>query len=136
MYLCIRHAGIINLSMNAGKFVSDISHQRNTSLHSYLQPSTSSDSISSLSQQQGTTNTALSLNTLTNNTVSVRNNDEHTLQSTCNQVNEVMRSTSKNSDQLVSNNRNIDASGSRKNPKRKSADIQNYFTSSGMTIIT
>ena len=130
-----RHAGIINLSMNAGKFVSDISHQHNTSLHSYLQPSSSPSSARFSSQRQGTTNTALSQNTLTNKTMLVRDNNEQTLLSTCNQVNDSMISTDKNSNLLVSNNGKVDASESRKNSKRKSTDIQNYFTSSGMTIL-
>ena len=62
MYILIyRRAGIINLAMNAGKFVSDSSHQHNTLLHSYLHPASANtpslSTISPSSQQQSTSNT-------------------------------------------------------------------------------
>ena len=59
--LIFRNSGIINLAMNAGKFVSSSSHQHNTSLHSYLHPSSATtpslSTISPSSQQQSTSNT-------------------------------------------------------------------------------
>ena len=130
--------------MNAGKFVSDTSHQHNTSLHSYLNRSSSASSnnnISCSSQQQRTSNTTITNDTLTvyssNDTVSMEDNDEQALNSTSDQIKEVMGSTNKNSSRLLSYNkstRKVDNSGS-KNLKRKSADIQSYFTNAGIIII-
>ena len=127
--------------MNAGKFVSDTSHQHNTSLHSYLHrssPSSSSNNISSSSQQQGTGNTTPTRDTVaSNDTVSVEDNDKQALNSTPGQIKEVMESTNKNSSRLLSYNKSIrkaDTSGSKKNLKRKSVDIQSYFTCSGVII--
>ena len=128
--------------MNAGKFVSDTSHQHNTSLHSYLHRSSPSSSTStSSSPLQRQTKTTPVKDTLTvystNSTISVDNNDEQLLKSTCDQTKEVMGSTNKNSSWLLSNNRSIrkvDTSGSVKKLKRKSADIQSYFTSSGIVV--
>ena len=59
------------------------------------------------------------------------------LNSTCDQTKEVMGSTNKNSSWLLSNNRSmrkVDTSESVKKLKRKSADIQSYFTSSGIVV--
>ena len=123
--------------MNAGKFVSDTSHHHNTSLHSYLHrlsPSSSSNNISSSSQQQGTGNTTPTKHTVaSHDTVSVEDNDEQALNSTPGQIKEVMESTIKNSSYNKSI-RKADTSGSKKNLKRKSVDIQSYFTSSGVVI--
>ena len=127
--------------MNAGKFVSDTSHQHNTSLHSYLHrssPSSSSNNISSLSQQQGTGNTTPTKDTVaSNDTVSIEDNDKQALNSTPGQIKEVMESTIKNPSRLLSYNKSIrkaDTCGSKKNLKRKSVGIQSYFTSSGVVI--
>ena len=127
--------------MNAGKFVSDTSHHHNTSLHSYLyrsSPSSSSNNISSSSQQKGTDNTTPTKDIIaSNDTVSVEDNDKQALNSTPGQIKEVMGSTIKNSSQLLSYNKSIrkaDTSGSKRNLKRKSVDIQSYFTSSGVVI--
>ena len=143
--------------MNACKFVSDSSHQHNTSLHSYLHPpssaatpstnTTASSNINPSSQQQRTTcsNTTPSKGTTheylyygSNHTILVEDIDEQVLNSTPIQISQkVTGSTNMNSGQLLGNSnkrsiRKVDTGGSKKNLKRKSADIQSYFTNSGM----
>ena len=68
---------------------------------------------------------------------SVDNIDEHLLNSTPIQVSQrVSGSTDKNSSQLFGgikrSIKKVDTSGSKKNSKCKSADIQSYFTNSGI----
>ena len=125
-----RHAGIINLAMNAGKFVSDTSHQHNTSLHFYLHRSSPSTTTSSSPLQQQTETTPVKDTLRTNSTISVEDNNEQSLKSTRDQMKGAMGSTNKDSSWLLSNNRSIrevDTSGSVKNLKRKSSNIQSYF---------
>ena len=94
--------------MNATKFITDTSHQHNTSLHHYLKPSTSStsvvDSASGLSKE-GVDGETLDLTTSDN------------------KVNTSLKTSSQPAAKKV-------VVGSRKN-KRKSVDIQNYFSSPG-----
>ena len=140
--------------MNASKFISDSSHQHNTSLHSYLHPSssaatpstntTTSPNINSSSQQQRTNSTTPSKGTVheylyygSDYTILVEDIDEQVFNSTPIQISQkVTGSTNMNSGQLLGNSnkrsiRKVDTGGSKKNLKRKSADIQSYFTNSG-----
>ena len=118
--------------MNAGKFVSDTSHQHNTSLHSYLHRSSPSTITSPTSLRQQNETTPVKDTPSTNSTISVEeDNNEQSLNSTCDQMKIVMGSTNKDS---LSNNksmRKVDSSGSVKNLKRKSSNIQSYFTIAG-----
>ena len=147
-----RGAGIINLAMNAGKFVSATSHQHNASLHFYLHPSSSSSSSStsssslsssssstiiSSSQQQSTSSTTPSKDTIpTYSTNATEDFNEEVLNCTLDATKQkVTGSTDMNSSQLLSNSkrslRKVDTGGSKQNLKRKRTDIQAYFTSSG-----
>ena len=144
-----RGAGIINLAMNAGKFVSATSHQHNASLHFYLHPSSPSTSSSSLSlspssstiisssQQQSASSTIPSEDTIPIYSTNAKEDfNEEVLNCTLDAMKQkVTGSTDMNSSQLLSNSkgslRKVDTGGSKQNLKRKRTDIQAYFTSSG-----
>ena len=122
--------------MNASKFVSDISHQHNTLLHSYLHQPSSSLTSSSIatnvsSQQQRTMEDAKPVHS-TNNTVSLKHIDEEVQSSLPDQIrNEVTGIIDKNYTQLPHNSKSIAKNVSKKNFKHNSADIQSYFIKLG-----
>ena len=111
--------------MNATKFITDTSHQHNTTLHSYLTPSTSTSST--LTQDQtnkdsgGVNPGSLSKEGIDDKTLDLSNSDQGSSVSPSQKITglPVVKKV---------------VAGSRKN-KRKSVDIQSYFTSPGMYII-
>ena len=119
--------------MNASKFVSDTSHQHNTSLHSYLyHPSSSSITINASSQQQRTVQESKPIHGI-NNTVSSKHIDEEVQSSLPDQIRqEVTGNIDKKHTQFLHKSIiKVANSGSKKNLKRNSADIQSYFINSG-----
>jgi len=107
--------------MNATKFITDTSHQRNNSLHSYLIPSTSASST--LTQDQANKDSS----GVNPGDLSKEGVDDKTLDlSISYQGSSVSPSQRITSQPVVKKV----VAGSRKN-KRKSVDIQSYFTSPG-----
>ncbi|XP_065894756.1 DNA polymerase eta-like isoform X3 [Dysidea avara] len=113
------HAGVTGLAMNATKFITDTSHQHNTSLHSYLKPSTNtsgSGSSSSTSTQDHTTKNGNGAD------VSKEAVDDKTLDlSVSHQANSASSSQRITGQPMTKNV----VTGARKNKR----NIQSYFTS-------
>ena len=102
--------------MNATKFITDTSHQHNTSLHHYLKPSTSSTSVVDRDKSNSTDSTSgLSKEGVDGETLDLTTSD--------NKVNINVKTAGQPAAKKV-------VVRSRKN-KRKSVDIQNYFSSPG-----